>query len=117
MKNYKRKNKESESGDNITCRPLQIIVNHSFEDAVRKFKSMCQKEKIANRVKEKQAFEKPSDKKRRKQRESEERRLVMEKRDEMIRSGEWEKRQQKKAEKRNEKYKQRQQQQQEAVKE
>jgi len=108
MKNYKRKNKESESGDNITCRPLQIIVNHSFEDAVRKFKSLFQKEKIANRVKEKQAFEKPSDKKRRKQRESEERRVVMEQREELIRSGEWEKRQAKKAEKRKEKYQQKQ---------
>lgn len=54
-------------------RPLEVKVTGSFEDAVRRFKSMVQKSKILSEVKERQYFEKPSDKKRRKSKEARQR--------------------------------------------
>ncbi len=101
MKRFK--NEVQHPKDGIQCEPLQVIVTASFEDAMRRFKSLFQKEKIVAQLKEKQAYEKPSVKKRRKQREAQERNMLLEQRDEMIRSGEWEKRQLKKQQKRQNK--------------
>jgi len=72
----------------------------AFEDAVKRWKSMVQKSQILSLYKEKQAYEKPSAKKRRKKREMLERRRVAELREEQIASGEWEKRQKRKEQKR-----------------
>ena len=73
--------------------PIQVEVTSSFEEALRRFKSMVQKEKVISLYKEKQRYEKPSIKKRRKRREAAERRRVTELRDALIASGEWDKRQ------------------------
>lgn len=73
--------------------PLEVKVeNDNFEDACRKFKSLFQKERIIGILKEKQFYEKPSDKKRRKRREAVERKMMLEMRERMIKTGEWEKR-------------------------
>lgn len=54
-------------------KPLEVKVTGSFEDAMRRFKSIVQKSKILTEAKEKQYFEKPSEKKRRKRKEARER--------------------------------------------
>jgi len=99
MKNYK--------GNELGLKPLQVEVTGSFEDAIRKFKSLVQKEKILSKYKERQSYEKPSERKRRKAREARERAFLMRQKEQMIQSGEWEKRyikrQQKKQEKMNNK--------------
>lgn len=80
--------------------PLQIRPREqnrdSFDDAVKVFKSVVQKEKILSLYKEKQTYEKPSVKKRRKRREAEERRISTEIKAKLIQSGEWDKRQKRK---------------------
>jgi ribosomal protein S21 len=82
--------------------PLQISTDKGrFEEASRIFKSMVQKEKVISLYKEKQAFEKPSVKKRRKSREAQERKFAMELKQKMMKNGEWEKRMKKKQAKRN----------------
>ena len=53
-------------------------MEHSFEDAFRRFKSMFQREGILGILKEKMAYEKPSEKKRRKRREAKERKMLAE---------------------------------------
>ena len=63
--------------EDIECRPLEVEVNGNFEEAVRKFKSLFQKEKVVGKYKEKQAYEKPSEKKRRKSREAAERKAML----------------------------------------
>lgn len=81
--------------------PLQVTVeNGNFEDAFRRFKALAQKERIVGQFKERQFYEKPSEKKRRKQRQSRERNLMLEARERMMRSGEWDKIQKRKADKR-----------------
>lgn len=52
-----------------------------FEYALRAFKGIVQKERILSKFKERQYFEKPSVKKRRKRKEAVERRLQMEKKE------------------------------------
>lgn len=80
-------------------RPIEVVVEGSsredFEYALRKFRSLFQRERIVGQLKEKMAYEKPSLKKRRKKREAVERRLQSEMRDKMIKNGEWDKRQRK----------------------
>lgn len=80
--------------------PLEVVVEGSsredFEFAVRKFKSLFQKERIVGQIKEKMAYEKPSVKKRRKRMEAVERRRIAESRDRMMQTGEWDKRQKRK---------------------
>lgn len=77
--------------------PLEVKVEYGdFEDAYRQFKSLFQKERIVSRLKEKSAYEKPSEKKRRKQREAASRKVLAEARDKMIKNGEWERRQKQK---------------------
>lgn len=80
-------------------KPLQVEVRDSFEDAVRRFKSEVQKEKILNTLKEKRHYEKPSVLKKRKRRESEKRRFISELREKQILSGEWERIQKRKEKK------------------
>lgn len=84
-------------------KPLQVEVRGSskedFEIAAKIFKSLVQKEKIISQYKEKQQYEKPSMKKRRKRREAVEKRLAAESKQRMIDSGEWDRRQKKKQQK------------------
>lgn len=58
-------------------KPLEVVVrNGDVDAAIRVLKSMVQKEKILAILKEKQAYEKPSDKKRRKKREAREKQRI-----------------------------------------
>ena len=94
-------NKKYDFGwDPVEISPLQVEVGNSFEEAVRKFKVLFQKERIVALVKEKMAYEKPSVKKRRKQREARSRKMMTEARERMIQNGEWEKVQRAKQKKR-----------------
>ena len=85
-------------------RPLEIVVDGSsredFEHAVRKFKALFQRERIVGLLKEKSAYEKPSDKKRRKSREAVGRQLMTVMREKMMKTGEWDRRLKEKAKKR-----------------
>jgi small subunit ribosomal protein S21 len=54
----------------VQATPLQVVVYGNFERAFRTFKNLVQKERILSDFKEKQSFEKPSDKKRRKKNEA-----------------------------------------------
>lgn len=53
----------------VQAQHLEVKVNNDFDWALRKFRALCQKERILSIYKEKQRFEKPSDKKRRKRNE------------------------------------------------
>lgn len=53
----------------VQAQPLEVKVNGNFERAFRIFKSIVQKERILSLYKEKQTYEKPSQKKRRKRNE------------------------------------------------
>jgi small subunit ribosomal protein S21 len=85
--------------------PLQVVVGSNFEDALKRFKSLVQKSKILSLYKEKQSYEKPSEKKRRRNREAQERNRVAALREKQILSGEWEQRQKSKEQKRRERTK------------
>ncbi len=77
--------------------PLEVKVeNDNFEEAYRRFKKLFQNEKIISKLKEKEHYEKPSERKRRKRREASERRLMLEARERMMNTGEWDKRMKKK---------------------
>lgn len=85
-------------------KPLQVTVrNNDFESAFRTFKSMVQKEKILSLYKEKQTYEKPSVKARRKKREAFERKLMLESKKAQFESGELEKKAREKAKKKAQK--------------
>jgi ribosomal protein S21 len=75
-------NKPGKEGDNkavvvndmkhvpIQAQPLEVkVYGNNFDKALRAFRNLVQKERILSTYKEKQAFEKPSDKKRRKKNE------------------------------------------------
>lgn len=51
-------------------KPLEVVVQDNFELAFRRFKLLVQKENVLSQIKDRQSFEKPSIKKRRKIRES-----------------------------------------------
>lgn len=58
-------------GDAIQFKPLEVkIYSNNFDRAFKAFRSLVQKERILSAYKEKQSFEKASDKKRRKKKES-----------------------------------------------
>lgn len=63
----------------VVAVPLEVKIfngdKNSFDRAFRAFRALVQKEKILSLFKEKQTFEKPSDKKRRKRNESQRKRL------------------------------------------
>lgn len=89
--------------DKTWVRPIEVVVEGSsredFEYAARKFKALFQRERIVGQLKERSAYEKPSAKKRRKIREALGRRLMAERRECMIKSGEWDHSQKQKAQK------------------
>lgn len=91
--------------DEVVIKPLEVqVINDNFEDAFRKFKAFVQKEKVLSLYKEKQMYEKPSVKERRKKREALERKLMTESREQQIISGEWDKKQKKKELKRKQRH-------------
>jgi small subunit ribosomal protein S21 len=62
----------------VIAKPIEIVVyNNSFDKALRAFKALVQKERILSLYKEKQTYEKPSDKKRRKRNEMRRKMLEM----------------------------------------
>lgn len=95
-------------GDLLQFRGLEVkVYDNDFEDAFRKFKSLIQKEKIISEYKEKQRYEKPSDKKRRKHRESIQKVMLAKLREQQILSGEWDKIQARKEARKNKKIEER----------
>jgi small subunit ribosomal protein S21 len=53
-------------GDAIQAKPLEVRVFGNFDRAFRAFRTLVQKERVLSTYKEKQSYEKPSDKRRRK---------------------------------------------------
>lgn len=56
--------------DAVQLKPLEVIVFGNFDKAMRNFKSVIQKDKVLSLFKEKQRYEKKSDKLRRKKSEA-----------------------------------------------
>ena|SRR6266566_2279726 len=55
----------------VQIRPLEVIVyNDNFDRAAKAFRSLVQKERILSEYKDRQSYEKPSDKKRRRRNEA-----------------------------------------------
>jgi small subunit ribosomal protein S21 len=102
----KSKYHQDVSGDNkeaVKLKFLEVKVIGDFDESVRRFKTYFQRERIVGQLKEREAFEKPSDKKRRKQREARQRALMLDARAKMIENGEWEKHKSNKEKKRTKK--------------
>lgn len=54
----------------VQAQPLEVkVYNNNFDKALRAFRALVQKERILSSYKEKQSYEKPSDKRRRKRNE------------------------------------------------
>jgi ribosomal protein S21 len=53
----------------VQARPLEVRVHNNLDKALRAFRALVQKERILSLYKEKQTYEKPSDRKRRKRNE------------------------------------------------
>lgn len=89
MKDYNRKNKKnfkkaSRGGEvaaavpdkfahieAVQAQPLEVkVYGNNFDKALRAFRALVQKERVLSTYKEKQTYEKPSDKRRRKRNES-----------------------------------------------
>jgi ribosomal protein S21 len=87
--------------------PIQIIVGNNFERAFKAFRSLVQAEKILSIFKEKQSYEKPSDKKRRKHNETMRRNYEDAAKQKKILSGEYEKEKVKKQAKKEKRMKER----------
>jgi len=98
--------KSSVPGPAVIPKPLQVEVRgvhrDDFESAHKIFKTLVQREKVISKYKERQYYEKPSDKKRRKRREAHEKRMALASKMRLIQSGEWEKRMQKRVAHKNE---------------
>jgi ribosomal protein S21 len=99
----KYRDKTQQKDKQFKLKPLEVRVIGDFDDAIRKFKTYFQRERIIGQLKERSAYEKPSDKKRRKKREAYQRSLMLDAREKMIASGEWEKYQKNKINKRQKK--------------
>lgn len=79
QKNKKHYKKVSKGGDLVNydmqdevilAHPLEVkVYNNNFDKALRAFRALVQKERILSLYKEKQAYEKPSQKRRRKKNE------------------------------------------------
>ena len=80
--------------------PLEVKVYGNFDRAFKVFKALSQKDKTLTIFKEKQAYEKPSKKLRRKRNENRKRVLEMEMKQRKILSGDYEKEKLKKLQKR-----------------
>jgi len=87
-------------------KPIEIEVTYSFEKALKDFRQLVQKERIIGQVKARMEYKKPSEKKRLKRREAQERRMLQAIREKQIESGEWDKRKQQKDKKRAERQEQ-----------
>lgn len=60
----------------VQAKALEVTVyNNAFDKALRAFRALVQKERILSAYKERQSYEKPSDKKRRKRNEMKRKRL------------------------------------------
>lgn len=98
---YKKEGCAPAAWDPTWVRPIEVVVEgpsrEDFEHASRKFKALFQRERVVGQLKEKSSFEKPSARKRRKKREAIERAFLDNLRQEMIKTGEWDKRQRQKA--------------------
>lgn len=58
-------------GEAIQAKPLEVkVYGNNFDKALRAFRALVQKERVLSTYKEKQSYEKPSDKRRRKRNES-----------------------------------------------
>jgi len=65
-------------GDAIQAQPLEVkVYGNNFDKALRAFRALVQKERVLSSYKEKQSFEKPSDKRRRKINESKRKQLEL----------------------------------------
>ena len=65
-------------GDAIQAQPLEVkVYGNNFDKALRAFRALVQKERILSSYKEKQSYEKPSDKRRRKINESKRKQLEL----------------------------------------
>jgi len=72
--------------------PLEVkVYGYNFDKAFKAFRAIVQKERILSLYKQKQTFEKPSIKRRRKRNEMKQKRLVLEAKQAKIISGEFEK--------------------------
>lgn len=61
---------DSKNNDAVLAQPLEVkVYNNNFDKALRAFRALVQKERILSAYKEKQAYEKPSQRKRRKRNE------------------------------------------------
>jgi ribosomal protein S21 len=98
---YKREGSAPAEWDPSWVRPIEAVVEgpsrEDFEFAMRKFKKIFNGERILGQLKEKSFYEKPSARKRRKSREAAARAFANDMRDQMIKSGEWDRRQRDKA--------------------
>jgi len=55
----------------LQARPLEVrVYNNNFDRALKAFRALVQKERVLSAYKDKQTYEKPSDKRRRKKNES-----------------------------------------------
>lgn len=62
----------------VQAQPLEVkVYNNNFDKALRAFRALVQKERILSSYKEKQSYEKPSDKRRRKRNEMKRKRVEM----------------------------------------
>src|SRR5271154_3618657 len=62
----------------VQAQPLEVkVYNNNFDKALRAFRALVQKERILSIYKERQSFEKPSDKRRRKRNEMKRKRQEM----------------------------------------
>jgi small subunit ribosomal protein S21 len=62
----------------VQAQPLEVkVYNNNFDKALRAFRALVQKERILSLYKEKQSYEKPSDKRRRKRNEMKRKRVEM----------------------------------------
>lgn len=58
-------------GEAVQAHPLEVkVYGNNFDRALKAFRALVQKERILSEYKEKQTYEKPSDKKRRKRNEA-----------------------------------------------
>lgn len=87
-KNFKKASKGGElladspkfgPGEAVQAQPLEVkVYGNNFDKALRAFRALVQKERILSIYKENQAYEKPSDKKRRKRNEMKRKRFELE---------------------------------------
>lgn len=71
--------------------PIEVKDIDNFERAFKSFRMLVQRERVLSLYKEKMAYEKPSQKKRRKRNESRQRQFELEMKQQKILSGEFEK--------------------------